>query len=79
MIRRRYGSMNGDEDYSCTRAGCGNPVNRYRYEIGYTLCKSCGEATAKKVRHTIVPMHKSNYVVVSDKALLKCLNKVARG
>jgi len=26
-----------------------------------------------------VPMHKSNYVVVSDRELLKCLNKVARG
>ncbi len=46
---------------------------------GLITCLRCGEADAKKVRHTIVPMHKSNYVVVSDRALLKCLNKVARG
>lgn len=45
---------------------------------GFITCLRCGEADARKVRHTIVPMHKSNYVVVSDRALLKCLNKVAR-
>tara|TARA_R110001632_G_scaffold66794_2_gene157143 strand:- start:101 stop:214 length:114 start_codon:yes stop_codon:yes gene_type:complete len=32
---------------------------------------SCGEIEAQKVKHTIVPMHKSNYVVVTDKSLLK--------
>jgi hypothetical protein len=42
-------------------------------------CLRCGEADARRVRHTVVPMHKSNYVVVSDRELLKCLNKVARG
>ena len=50
-----------------------------RSEAGYRTCLRCGEVAAKQVRHTIVPMHKSNYVVVSDRALLKCLNKVARG
>lgn len=50
-----------------------------RVEAGFITCLRCGEADAKKVRHTVVPMHKSNYVVVSDRALLKCLNKVARG
>lgn len=50
-----------------------------RVEAGFITCLECGEADAKKVRHTVVPMHKSNYVVVSDRELLKCLNKVARG
>jgi hypothetical protein len=50
-----------------------------RIEVGFVTCLECGEADAKKVRHTVVPMHKSNYVVVSDRELLKCLNKVARG
>lgn len=50
-----------------------------RVEAGFITCLRCGEADARKVRHTVVPMHKSNYVVVSDRALLKCLNKVARG
>lgn len=49
-----------------------------RVEAGFITCLRCGEADARKVRHTIVPMHKSNYVVVSDKSLLRCLNKVAR-
>jgi ribosomal protein L37AE/L43A len=49
-----------------------------RVEAGFVTCLRCGEADAKKVRHTIVPMHKSNYVVISDKSLLRCLNKVAR-
>ena len=57
---------------------CGKPVNRYRYEIGYTTCKPCGETQARQVRHCIVPMAKSNYIVVTDRELLKQLNKYAR-
>lgn len=38
-------------------------------------CAECGEKLARKTRHTIVPMAKSNYVVVTDLALLKGLNK----
>ena len=49
-----------------------------RHEAGYITCLRCGEADARRVRHTIVPMHKSNYVVVRDRELLKYLNKVAR-
>jgi ribosomal protein L37AE/L43A len=50
-----------------------------RVEAGFITCLRCGEADAKRVKHTVVPMHKSNYVVVRDRELLKCLNKVARG
>jgi len=50
-----------------------------RVEAGFITCLECGEVDARKVKHTVVPMHKSNYVVVSDRELLKCLNKVARG
>ncbi len=50
-----------------------------RIEAGFITCLECGEAEAKLVKHTVVPMHKSNYVVVTDRELLKCLNKVARG
>lgn len=46
-----------------------------RAKLGYKTCLSCGEQAASKVRHTIVPMAKSNYVVVRDPALLKGLNK----
>lgn len=37
-----------------------------RVEAGFITCLPCGEVDARKVRHTIVPMHKSNYVVISD-------------
>ena len=49
-----------------------------RHEAGYITCLRCGEDDARRVKHCVVPMHKSNYVVVSDKSLLLCLNKVAR-
>jgi ribosomal protein L37AE/L43A len=50
-------------------------VPQARRQLGYLTCMSCGETAASKVRHTIVPMAKSNYVVVSDPTLLKGLNK----
>jgi ribosomal protein L37AE/L43A len=50
-----------------------------RIEAGFITCLRCGEVDARRVKHTVVPMHKSNYVVVRDRELLKCLNKVARG
>jgi hypothetical protein len=37
-------------------------------------CMPCGEQLAKEVRHTIVPMHKGNYVKVTDMNDLKDLN-----
>jgi hypothetical protein len=65
-----------DSDFKCVR--CDAPINPHRYEIGYTTCKQCGEAAAKRVRHTVVPMAKSNYIVVTDLTLLKQLNKYAK-
>ena len=59
-------------EYQCDR--CQAPLNQHRYEIGYTTCKTCGEAAARKVKHTIVPMHKSNYIVITDRNDLKGIN-----
>ena len=50
---------------------CGELFQHERKAIGYDTCTSCGDEDARLVKHTIVPMHKSNYVVVSDKSLLK--------
>ena len=50
---------------------CGNPYEYEREALGYDTCTQCGEKDAGLVKHTIVPMHKSNYVVVTDKSLLK--------
>ena len=49
-----------------------------RIEVGFVTCLECGEADAKKVKHCVVPMAKSNYIVVTDRTLLKQLNKYAR-
>ena len=42
-----------------------------RYLIGYRTCLKCGEVMAGKRKFTVVPMHKSNYVVISNKKELK--------
>ena len=55
---------------------CGQDLEDPMHTLaGY--CWDCREQAAKKIRHTIVPMAKSNYVVVTDLELLKGLNKYA--
>ena len=53
---------------------CGSNMAEGRMSLGYNTCLPCGEKQAKQVRHCIVPMNKSNYIVVSDAAILKQLN-----
>jgi len=36
---------------------------------------TCGEAEARKVKHCVVPMHKSNYIAVFDKDVLTGVNQ----
>ena len=50
---------------------CGELFQHERKAIGYDTCTSCGDEDARLVKHTIVPMHKSSYVGVTDKSLLK--------
>ena len=44
--------------------------------MGYRLCLWCGEEDARAERRswTIVPMHKSNYVLLTDKRDLHGIN-----
>jgi hypothetical protein len=63
--------------YQCVR--CGDDVDDRRYKIGYKTCLFCGEEEAKAYKHTIVPMPKSNYIVVTDMALLLGLNSSHKG
>lgn len=58
--------------YYCTR--CGDEVADARHKLGYSTCLPCGETYARKRKHCIVPMNKSNYVVVQDPETLKQLN-----
>jgi len=45
-----------------------------RYQLGYRTCLTCGEKQAKKVKHTVAPLNKSNYMLFTDVNLLKQLN-----
>ena len=53
---------------------CGAEYALARWAIGAKTCKPCGEQAARAVTRTIAPMHKSNYVLVTDLADLKGLN-----
>ena len=53
---------------------CGDHVLQARYRLGYTTCLKCGEVIAKETKHTIAPMHKSNYMVITNREDLKGLN-----
>ncbi len=53
---------------------CGDHVLQARWRLGYIHCLRCGEELAKQRKHTIAPMHKSNYMVITNRADLKGLN-----
>ena len=58
---------------------CSDTVSPLRWQLGRHTCLSCGERVAKQHKHTIVPMPKSNYIVVTDKSLLLNLNSSHKG
>ncbi len=45
-----------------------------RASLGYDTCLSCGDKEAKQKVHTVVPMHKSNYVLVTNLSELVNIN-----
>lgn len=51
-----------------------NNVPTARAQLGYTTCLPCGEKQASKVRHTVAPLNKGNYMLFTDMELLKQLN-----
>lgn len=50
------------------------PVDPRRVKAGFDTCLPCGDAEAKQVRHTVVPLHKSNYIVTTNRDDLKGIN-----
>ena len=60
----------------CTALHCDEPVSPARVSLGYSVCLQCGELQAKRQRSswTVAPMNKSNYILVTDRDLLKQLN-----
>lgn len=45
-----------------------------RAKLGYKTCLSCGDKQARAVKHTIAPMHKSNYMLFTNMEDLKGIN-----
>lgn len=62
----------------CVRCGDNYPVQRAK--AGYRLCLLCGDDSARKQRASwcIAPMHKSNYVLITNPADLIGINVKAR-
>lgn len=60
---------------------CGDEINPRRSALGYKLCLFCGEEQAQTDRMSwcVVPMPKSNYILVTDPSLLKGLNNSHKG
>ena len=63
-----------DETFTPQCKLCGDIYDEARFRIGYAVCCSCGDEIAKKVIRTVAPMHKSNYVLITNKADLVGLN-----
>lgn len=60
---------------------CGNPIHPQRWALGRYTCLQCGEASAQRERKgwTVAPMPKSNYILITDPALLVGLNSSHKG
>lgn len=58
---------------------CSDEVNPRRWALGYHSCLVCGDKTARETKHTIVPMHKSNYIPVFNRADLVGINSKGGG
>ena len=75
--------MSEDSRYICTACYFNHvETRRAQHRIKNKLpltCAPCGEQQAKEHKHTIVPMPKSNYIVVTDYSLLKGLNSSHKG
>jgi len=55
---------------------CDDDIDPRRAALGYKLCLFCGEEAAREERRgwTVVPMHKSNYVLLVDRKDLMGIN-----
>jgi ribosomal protein L37AE/L43A len=53
---------------------CGEEFASARFKLGIALCLDCGDELAHERKFTVVPMNKSNYMLVTDHDILKQLN-----
>lgn len=53
---------------------CGDTFSAKRANAGYNRCMPCGDAQARASIRTIAPMHKSNYMLITDLSDLLGIN-----
>ena len=53
---------------------CGEPIDPRRSALGYQTCPVCGDREARRIKRCVVPLNKSNYVLVTNHTELKQLN-----
>lgn len=60
--------------YSCDE--CGEWVHAKRWALGYHTCRECGDKQARAARASwcVAPGHKSNYMLITNRAELIGLN-----
>jgi ribosomal protein L37AE/L43A len=63
-----------DETFEPQCKLCGIGYDAERLSIGYAVCMPCGDDLASKVVRTVAPMHKSNYMMITDMSDLKGIN-----
>jgi ribosomal protein L37AE/L43A len=63
-----------DETFTPQCKLCGITYAAERLAIGYAICMPCGDDLASKVVRTVAPMHKSNYMMITNMEDLKGLN-----
>ena len=65
-------------DYDCN--DCGGEIHPRRFALGYRICLTCGDKTARTARTkwTIsLAGHKQGYTLITQKEHLKEINKYA--
>ena len=53
---------------------CGDEFPLARANLGYQTCLTCGDKQAREVKRCVVPMNKSNYVLITNPIELAQLN-----
>ena len=53
---------------------CGDEIDPRRVALGYHLCPVCGDREARRIKRCVVPLNKSNCVLVTNFVELTQLN-----
>ena len=70
------GLADSPEIYECANDYCQAEIQPARYALGYMTCLACGDRQAVRDRKLwcVAPMHKSNYMLITDKTDLQGIN-----